>query len=96
MLAKLIKDYLVQNAGVGPEVLGRPGLMVSDLGLDSLSLVEMMFEVEDRCGFQLNEPLRFQTMSFDDMLRTIEAEVREHHNGELPNLENVGSAVGAK
>jgi acyl carrier protein len=96
MLAQLIKDYLIQDAGVSQDVLDRPGLMVSDLGLDSLSLVEMMFEVEDRCGFQLNEPLRFQTMSFAAMLATIEAEVREHHGGELPNLEGMGSAVGSK
>jgi acyl carrier protein len=96
MLAKLIKDYLIHNAGVSPDVLGRPGLMVADLGLDSLSLVEMMFEVEDRCGFQLNEPLRFQSMGFDEMLAVIEAEVREHHHGDLPNLENAGTVVGAK
>jgi acyl carrier protein len=96
MLTKLIKDYLVREAGVSSDVLERPGLMVSDLGLDSLSLVEMMFEVEDRCGFQLNDPLRFQTMSFDDMVAAIEVEVRQHHNGELPDLEREGSAVGAK
>jgi acyl carrier protein len=96
MLAKLIKDHLTSEAGVSPDVFDRPGLMVSDLGLDSLSMVEMMFAVEDRCGFQLNEPMRFQTMSFDDMVAAIEAEVRQHHNGELPNLESVGSADGAK
>lgn len=96
MLAKLIKDHLIRDAGVGPEVFERPNLMVADLGLDSLSLVEMMFAVEDRCGFQLNEPMRFQTMSFDDMVAAIEAEVRQHHNGELPNLEDASSAAGAK
>lgn len=96
MLARLIKGFLVREAGVGAEVLERPGLMVSDLGLDSLSLVEMIFEVEDRCGFQLSDPQRFQTMSFDDMVAAIEAEVRQRHDGELPDLENVGSAAGAK
>jgi len=96
MLAQLIKDYLIQEARVSPEIFDRPDLMVSDLGLDSLSLVEMVFEVEDRCGFQLDEPMRFQAMSFADMLSAIDAEVRQHHGGELPNFEGAGSVVGSK
>ena len=96
MLAQLIKNYLIQSAGVSAEKFDQPDLMVSDLGLDSLSLVEMLFEVEDRCGFQINEPLRFQTMKFDDMVAAIEAEVREHHGGELPALEGLDTSIGTK
>ena len=96
MLAKIIKDYLVNSAGVDAAKFDQPNLMVSDLALDSLGLVEMLFEVEDRCGFQIPEPMRFQTMSFNDMVAAIEAAVREHNNGELPDLEALGSPVVAK
>jgi acyl carrier protein len=96
MLAQLIKDYLIQSADVAPEKFDQPGLMVSDLGLDSLSLVEMLFEVEDRCGFQIDEPLRFQTMSFNEMVAAIENDVRQRHDGQLPNFEGGNSPVSAK
>lgn len=87
MLNALIKEYLVSNKLVDPAVLDRADLMVSDLALDSLTLVEMLFEIEDRYGFQLDEPMRFRDMSFKDMIAAIEAEVRAHHNGQLPDLD---------
>lgn len=84
MLADLIKHYLVAHAHVDPLRLEQPDVKVSELGLDSLGLIEMLFEVEDRYGFQVDEPMRFQTMRFDEMVAAIEADVRAHHGGELP------------
>ena len=54
-------------------------------------MVEMLFEIEDRFGFQIADPMKFQSMSFNDMLAAIEAEVREHHHGELPPIEALGA-----
>jgi acyl carrier protein len=86
MLRNLIKEYLVSNASVDPALFDQPDLMISDLALDSLTLVEMLFEVEDRFGFQVSDPMRFRTMSFAEMVAAIEQEVRDHHNGELPEV----------
>lgn len=96
MLAQLIKTYMITGAKVDPSKFDQPDLMVSDLGLDSLGLVEMLFEVEDRFGFQITDPMRFQTMSFNDMVAAIEVEVREHHNGELPGIEAFDASTTAK
>ena len=52
--------------------------------LDSLGLVEMLFEVEDRYGFQIKEPMRYMDMTFDEMVSDIEQAVRDHHGGRLP------------
>ena len=49
-------------------------------------MVEMLFEVEDRCGFQLNDPMRYLDMSFADMLADIESQIRANNNGALPAL----------
>lgn len=87
MLAQLIQDNLIKNAGVDPEKFSRPDLRVDQLGLDSLGLVEMLFDVEDRFGFQIQDPMRFQNMTFADMVAAIEAEVRAHHGGALPALD---------
>nr|WP_200384748.1 acyl carrier protein [Rhodocyclus tenuis] len=86
MLEDLIKNYLVTNKQVDPAKFDLPGLQVADLGLDSLDMVEMLFEIEDQCGFQLPDPMRYMQMSFADMVANIESAIREHFNGELPEL----------
>jgi acyl carrier protein len=89
MLESLIKSYLIDSAGVAPAKFDLPELRVADLELDSLGLIEMLFEVEDKYGFQVPDPMRYLTMSFKDMVADIEATVREHNNGQL---EIVGAA----
>lgn len=86
MLDAIVKTYLIDSKGKDSSVFENPQLMVSDLGLDSLDMVEMLFEIEDRCGFQLPDPMRYLEMSFADMLADIEAVIREHNNGEMPDL----------
>lgn len=77
MLIDQIKKYLVETAGTDPQKLENPDLMVSDLDLDSLGLVEMLFEVEDKYGFQIPDPMIFLPMSFTEMVAAIEAMVKE-------------------
>ena len=80
MLEDVIKGYLVESGGVDPAKFDQPDLRVADLGVDSLGLVEMLFEVEDRYGFQIPEPMRYLNMSFKEMVADIEAAVRDHNN----------------
>jgi len=47
----------------------------------------MLFEVEDKYGFQIPEPMRFLSMTFAEMVADIEASVRAHHNGQMPVLD---------
>jgi acyl carrier protein len=86
MLRQIMQEYLINQAGVAPSKFDDPNLMVSDLGLDSLGVVEMLYEVEDRCGFQIEEPFRFGTMRFSDVVADIEATIRSKNNGTLPDL----------
>ena len=84
MLRDTIQRFLVDSAQVDPVKFQQPGLRVADLDLDSLGLVEMLFEVEDRYGFQIKEPMRYMDMTFDEMVSDIEQAVRDHHGGRLP------------
>jgi acyl carrier protein len=72
MLEDLIKKYLVETAGVDPAKFKDPTLKVVDLGLDSLGLVEMLFEVEDEYGFQVPDPMVFLPMNFSEMVAAID------------------------
>jgi acyl carrier protein len=77
MLIDQIKKYLVETAGTDPQKFDNPDLKVSDLELDSLGLVEMLFEVEDEYGFQIPDPMIFLPMSFSEMVAAIETMVQE-------------------
>jgi acyl carrier protein len=81
MLENLIKKYLIETAGVDPAKFENPSLKVVDLELDSLGLVEMLFEVEDQFGFQIPDPMAFLPMSYAEMVASIEAMVRAHQEG---------------
>lgn len=84
MLRQIIKDFVVRQFNVDPALFDNPDLKVVDLGLDSLGVVEMLFEVEDMYGFQVDDPARYGSMTFDEMVADIEATIRAAHNGELP------------
>ena len=86
MLEEIVKNYLVNSKHIAPAKFDEPNLQVAALDLDSLDMVEMLFEVEDRCGFQLNDPMRYLEMSFADMLADIESQIRANNNGVLPAL----------
>lgn len=52
----LIRDFLQERLGVAPErVVAEAAL--ADLGVDSLMMLELMFEFEDRCGIKLPSDL---------------------------------------
>jgi len=84
MLRQIIKDFVIQQFNVDPSVFDQPGLTVADLGLDSLGVVEMLFEVEDLYGFQVEDPARYSSMRFDEMVADMEATIRAANNGQLP------------
>ncbi len=90
MLESLIRNHLIRHAHVDASKFDNPDLRVADLALDSLALVEMLFEIEERFGFQLSDPMPFQTMRFDHMVAAIESELRAHNGGELPQADALG------
>jgi acyl carrier protein len=87
MLKDIVKRYLVETKGKDAALFEKADLSVAELGLDSLDMVEMLFEIEDLCGFQLADPMRYLNMSYAEMLADIESEIREHNNGELPDFD---------
>ena len=77
MLFDQIKNYLVETAGTDPKKFENPELKVADLELDSLGLIEMLFEVEDKYGFQIPDTMVFLPMTFAEMVAAIETMVQE-------------------
>jgi acyl carrier protein len=53
----LIRDFLKDRLGVEPENV-ISGAVLADLGVDSLMMLELMFEFEDRFGIKLSRDLK--------------------------------------
>lgn len=53
----LIREFLKDRLGVEPENV-IPGASLADLGVDSLMMLELMFEFEDRFGIKLSSDLK--------------------------------------
>lgn len=53
----LIRDFLQDRLGVTPERVV-PDAMLADLGVDSLMMLELMFEFEDRFGIKLSSDMQ--------------------------------------
>lgn len=49
-----IKDWLKEKLDVKEELI-RPEATLSDLGIDSLSVVELVFDLEDEYGIEIPE-----------------------------------------
>jgi acyl carrier protein len=50
----VIREFLDDRLGIGPEKV-IPEMLLADLGVDSLMLVELMFEFEDRFNIALDK-----------------------------------------
>ena len=57
-----IQETLVSKYGVAPEVI-KPEATLTELGLDSLSVAELMFDVSDHYGIDIpDERANFNTL----------------------------------
>jgi acyl carrier protein len=54
--AELIRNFLTERLGVEPHQI-QPEALLTDLGVDSLMLAELMFEAEDRFGIEIASDL---------------------------------------
>ena len=76
-MQQLIKDYLLNHARVAPEKLANPSTKISEMGIDSLGVVELLFEVEEKYGFQIENPMEFANMTIDEIVCAVEKTLSE-------------------
>jgi acyl carrier protein len=84
MLRNIVDKFLTEQAGVPAEKLADPSLKMQDLGIDSLGVVEMLFEIEDRYGVHIEDAARFQRMTLNEVVSHVEQLVRAKNGGALP------------
>jgi acyl carrier protein len=77
MLRQLIDNFLLERTGISPEKLADPTLKMVDLGVDSLGIVEMLFEVEDQYGIHVEDVMKFQNMTLKEVVAHMEQIIRD-------------------
>ena len=92
-MRQLIDTFLLTQEGITPEKLADPTVKMTDLGLDSLGVVEMLLEVEDRYGTRVDEMMHFQQMTLNEVVAHMEQVVRDKHGGLLPGPASPEKAV---
>ncbi len=81
MLREIVDKFLVERTGIAPEKLADRSLKMVDLGIDSLGVVEMLFEIEDRYGIHIEDAMRFQNMTLNEVVSHMEQLVSEKNGG---------------
>jgi acyl carrier protein len=92
-LRQIIDEFLLAQGTITPEQLADPAIRMTDLGLDSLGVVEMLFEVEDRYGIHLDDVMQFKEMTLNEVVAHMEKIVRDKHGGQIPQLASPEKAV---
>ncbi len=93
MLRQIIDEFLLAQGTITPEQLAQPDIKMTELGLDSLGVVEMLFEVEDRYGIHLDDVMQFKEMTLNEVVVHMEGIVREKHGGHIPQVSSPEKAV---
>lgn len=65
-----VRDILQENLDIAPESVNDDSTFES-LGVDSLDLVELICELEDRCGIDFGEPEGLKTIA--DLIAYVDA-----------------------
>ncbi len=93
VLRQVVNTFLLSQSTVTPEKLGDPDVKMTELGLDSLGIVEMLFEVEDRYGIRIDDVMQFQQMTLGEVVAHMEQIVRNKHGGQFPEFASAEKAV---
>lgn len=71
-LEHTVYTLVARTASVEPDTLG-PATTIKDLGVTSLDVIEMLFELEDRFDVELSDrEINFATASIGDLVAALE------------------------
>ncbi len=64
-IKEMMIDYLVKQEGIPEEMASNGTIKVEDLGIDSLDIVEMLYEVEEKYGIRVENLTAMKDMTLD-------------------------------
>lgn len=67
-LKDMVTEFLVKQGQVPQDVAAKGDARIEDLGIDSLSMVEMVYEVEEKYGIQVEDMNQLKGMTIDELV----------------------------
>jgi acyl carrier protein len=61
----MMVEYFVDHAGVSKEALASGDVKIESLGIDSLSMIEMLWVVEEKTGVHIDDMHALKDMTLD-------------------------------
>jgi acyl carrier protein len=87
-----IDKYLVEIAGVSKEMLSDRTAHMSKLGIDSLSVVEMLFEIEDHYGFHIDDAMKYKDMALGEVIAELVGLIEKRDSSGKERMHGVAGA----
>jgi acyl carrier protein len=91
-IEQTIKQYLIDKAGVAPALVEDPKRKLADFALDSLSVIEMLFEVEDKYGVHVDDPMTLKDFDLEQLYALIGQLVAEKQVADAAKAERAAQA----
>lgn len=66
-IKEMMVEYLVKQEGIPEEIAANGATKVEDLDIDSLNIVEMLYEIEDKYGIRVEDLSQLKDMTIDAM-----------------------------
>jgi len=79
-IEKGVKEILLKRLDIDPEKILRTSCFKDDLGMDSFGAVEVMFEIEDKFGIEVDEKDLLDIKTVQDMLGYIKGKLNNSNS----------------
>lgn len=89
-IGSIVNGFIANYAGVPVESLSDPEIRLDSLNIDSLGVVELLFDIEEAYGVHVDDPLVLKDMTLGQ-LHVMVAEMIEK-KAEEPAPERAGTA----
>ncbi|MCI5791379.1 MAG: acyl carrier protein [Clostridiales bacterium] len=76
MVFEKLKEVLVEEIGVSPEEVTMDSNMVTDIGADSLDIVQLLIKMEKEYGFKFSDEEMKNVKTVGDVVRYIEEKIK--------------------
>lgn len=76
MVFEKLKEVLVEEIGVDPEDVTMDSNMVTDIGADSLDIVQLLIKMEKEYGFKFSDEEMKSVKTVGDVVRYIEEKIK--------------------
>ena len=78
-----LKEIIATTLIVDETEVTQGALLYEDLGADSVDMVEIVMEIEDRYGVEIDDEEAEKLLTFEDLLKVIQSAKEEKEKGQV-------------